>query len=48
MVQTLFRPFFFGAGSKNYAFKLARADKKGYSTKCVVKGISLNYKKHWT
>lgn len=35
---------FIGAGPKNYAFKLARPDKKGYSTKCVVKGISLNYK----
>ena len=44
MLQTLFRTFFLGAGFKNYAFKLARPDKKGYSTKCVVKGISLNYK----
>lgn len=35
---------FIGAGPKNYAFKLAHPDKKGYSTKCVVKGISLNYK----
>ena len=26
------------------AFKLARPDKKGYSTKCVVKSINLNYK----
>ena len=43
MLQTLFRPFFLGAGFKNYAFKLARPDKKGYSTKCVVKGINLNY-----
>ena len=33
-----------GAGPKNHAFKLARPDKKGYSTKCVVKGINLNYK----
>ena len=35
---------FVGAGPNNYAFELARPTKKGYTTKCVVKGISLNYK----
>ena len=35
---------FIGAGPKNYAYKLARPDKRGHSTKCVVKGITLNYK----
>ena len=28
----------------NVAYKLARPDKRGHSTKCVVKGITLNYK----
>ena len=29
---------------KNYAYQLARPNHKGHSTKCVVKGITLNYK----
>ena len=35
---------FIGAGPKNYAYQLARPNHKGHSTKCVVKGITLNYK----
>ena len=35
---------FIGTGPKNYAYKLALSDKRGHSTKSVVKGITLNYK----
>ena len=35
---------FIGTGPKNYAYKLALSDKRGHSTKCVAKGITLNYK----
>jgi hypothetical protein len=35
---------FIGAGPKKYAYQLARPNHKGHSTKCVVKGITLNYK----
>jgi hypothetical protein len=35
---------FIGAGPKTYAFQLARPNHKGHSTKCVVKGITLNCK----
>jgi hypothetical protein len=31
-------------GTKNNAYKLARPDERGHSTKYVVKGITLNYK----
>jgi hypothetical protein len=39
---------FITGGPKNYAYKIARPDKDGNTTKCKVRGISLNYKNSLT
>ncbi len=35
---------FVSGGPKNYAYKLAKPDRNGYTTHCKVRGITLNYR----